>query len=350
MRLINKVPCDCQIRWHWDYYSTKDWSKKQQQQLDSLKRYQRRQMDANYVFNQVHGMSPISYPAHGVSIRPLQATKLEVDLTYMGSSVKIPIHIQQQRLPWLYEAGSGKFRDRVTVVVKTFLRYTNLRRLIRSIHEFYPGTRIIVADDTPNEFYKVIKGDDVDQFKMPNFTGYFAGRNLGLSQVSTEYFLYTDDDLYLLKQKSDLDYLVSLLDETNFHLVGSLQGNQTKTMGSIFNFKGYGDHTCIERKFGYHSEVPGFPGCFIVDMVTNFFIASTIDVRAVGFDPHPLLSIVGHREFFYSAFGRLRIAVCRNVVYAHERGGDSSFEDYKSHVLDIAEKVVVSFFQEDFFN
>ncbi|KAI8518914.1 hypothetical protein Bbelb_021710 [Branchiostoma belcheri] len=66
-------------------------------------------------------------------------------------------------------------------------------------------------------------------------------------------------------------------------------------MGSIFNFKGYGDHTCIERKFDYHSEVPGFPGCFIVDMVTNFFIASTIDVRAVGFDPHPLLSIVGHR-------------------------------------------------------
>ncbi|KAI8494414.1 Beta-1,4 N-acetylgalactosaminyltransferase 1 [Branchiostoma belcheri] len=47
--------------------------------------------------------------------------------------------------------------------------------------------------------------------------GYFAGRNLGLSQVHTEYFFYQDDD-FEITEGTKLDRLVLFLDKTNFHL------------------------------------------------------------------------------------------------------------------------------------
>ncbi|XP_035681131.1 beta-1,4 N-acetylgalactosaminyltransferase 2-like [Branchiostoma floridae] len=406
---IQKQPCDCQFRWHRQFYPAEEWAEREKQQKASLQRNERRKMDLKYVHNQVNGLLPISYPAHGVFVRPLQATKLTgiriewfdsdditsstvlkvhlrarkgvfnllgrvedvsvegsetsrmtilttnpsqlnlqlqhivyqniefdsntvdlVELHYKGFNVTIPIHIQQHRLPWLYEYGSGKFQDRVTVVVKAFIRYTNLRRLINNIHSFYPGTRIVVADDSPDDFYKTVDIDNVHQYKMPNYTGYFAGRNLGLSQVVTEYFLYTDDDQYLVDGKSDLERLVSLLDETDIHVVSLAGQGFTKIMGQIFKYKGEGDETCIYREIGFHYQVPGYPDCFVVDFAMNFMLGSTADVRAVGFDPHRLLAISAHREFYYAAYGRLRIAVCMDALFSHERLGDPNYEKYQA--------------------
>eukprot|EP00058_Branchiostoma_floridae_P003033 XP_002588521.1 hypothetical protein BRAFLDRAFT_79475 [Branchiostoma floridae] len=237
----------------------------------------------------------------------------------------------------------GKFQDRVTVVVKTFLRYSNLKRLIASIHELYPGTRMVIADDTPSELFTSVQAPNVDHFRMPEKTGYFAGRNLGLSQVSTEYFVYADDD-HFIRNDTRLDMFVSLLDKTNFHLVNNYFSAEAQALTHLssftykvsskiedeswrftttFEITGDNGDSCLVEQFKtkHFHEIPGFPGCYANEKGENFFMASTNEMKSIGFDPDPALSRIGHEELFFSALGRLRTAACRNNVVGHNRTG-----------------------------
>ncbi|XP_078594348.1 beta-1,4 N-acetylgalactosaminyltransferase 2-like [Branchiostoma floridae x Branchiostoma japonicum] len=251
-----------------------------------------------------------------------------VRLQYAGFSETIPIHIQQVQLPWLYDQKEGKFQDRVTVVVKTFFRYSNLKRLIASFQEHYPGTRMVIADDTPGELFTSVQAPNVDHFRMPDKMGYFAGRNLGLSQVSTEYFLYTDDDHYI-RNDTRLDMFVSLLDKTNFHLVSATVEERESMFSSTLEVTGDKNHICLLQHYepNHFHEIPGFPGCYANEICANFFMASTNEVKSIGFDPDPANARIGHQELFFSALGRLRTAACRNNVIGHNRTGPE-YKDY----------------------
>ncbi|XP_078681483.1 beta-1,4 N-acetylgalactosaminyltransferase 1-like isoform X1 [Branchiostoma floridae x Branchiostoma belcheri] len=365
----------------------------------SLKRYERRRINIFHGCNQVNGSSPISYPAHGVSVLPMRSVWLkglqvewfnlynirsnmklkfqinatrgvfnlighvvDVDVTGNGSktitistyspsllnlqlkyiayentffdanivdrviiqfmefTATMPIHIQHVQLPWLFEEGTGQVKDRVTVVLKTFLRYSRLKNAIESVNRLYPGTRIVVADDTPDHLFTSFQSSNVDHYRMPAYKGYFAGRNLGLSQVWTEYFFYMDDDM-VITEATKMDLLVSFLDKTNFHLVGV--GIQDRLSPTTYLALGNKTHRCIVQKPdpGYYSEIRGFPGIYANDAVLNIFLASTNEAKAVGFDPHPLLARIGHNEFFLSALGRLRVAACSFCAVHHVRGG-----------------------------
>ncbi|XP_035696511.1 beta-1,4 N-acetylgalactosaminyltransferase 2-like [Branchiostoma floridae] len=317
-----ETPCKCTGQRLSDHLSPSELANKQKELAASLERFEKRRIDLRDVYNQVEGSSPISYPAHGVYCRPRRTVRLKVRLQYAGFNETIPIHVQQVQLPWLYDPKGGKFQDRVTVVVKTFLRYSNLKRLIASIHELYPGTRMVIADDTPSELFTSVQAPNVDQFQMPEKTGYFAGRNLGLSQVSTEYFVYADDD-HFIRNDTRLDMFVSLLDKTNFHLVSSKIEDESWRFSTTFEITGDNGDSCLVEQFKtkHFHEIPGFPGCYANEKGENFFMASTNEMKSTGFDPDPALSRIGHEELFFSALGRLRTAACRNNVVGHNRTG-----------------------------
>ncbi|XP_019627239.1 PREDICTED: beta-1,4 N-acetylgalactosaminyltransferase 2-like isoform X5 [Branchiostoma belcheri] len=183
-----------------------------------------------------------------------------VKIQFMEFTATMPIHIQHVQLPWLFDEGTGKIKDRVTVVLKTFLRYNLLKNAIQSVNDVYPGTRIVVADDTPDHLFNSFQSSNVDHYKMPAYKGYFAGRNLGLSQVWTEYFFYMDDDMVITKF-TKMDLLVSFLDSTNFHLVGV--GIQDRLSPTTYLALGNKTHRCIIQKPdpGYYYEIRGFPAC-----------------------------------------------------------------------------------------
>eukprot|EP00058_Branchiostoma_floridae_P003544 XP_002589032.1 hypothetical protein BRAFLDRAFT_87505 [Branchiostoma floridae] len=344
-----ETPCKCDGQRPAHYLSEWELENKQKELAASLERFEKRRIDLRDVYNQVEGSSPISYPAHGVYCRPLKTVRLKgVRIDWFEASVvqdqtQLTVHLSAEKGVFdlassvddvaakgegteqltirttnpsllnrqlqyivyrstLYDANTfdlGKFQDRVTVVVKTFFRYSNLKRLIASFQEHYPGTRMVIADDTPGELFTSVQAPNVDHFRMPDKMGYFAGRNLGLSQVSTEYFLYTDDDHYI-RNDTRLDMFVSLLDKTNFHL---------------------------HYKPNHFHEIPGFPGCYANEICANFFMASTNEVKSIGFDPDPANARIGHQELFFSALGRLRTAACRNNVIGHNRTGPE-FKDY----------------------
>ncbi|KAM8945818.1 beta-1,4 N-acetylgalactosaminyltransferase 2 [Pelodytes ibericus] len=228
--------------------------------------------------------------------------------------VQIPVSIQQPAIVRLFDPGQEmKISNLVTITTKTFLRYDKLHILIKSIRQYYPDIKIIVADDS--EFPEKIKEANVEQYIMPYGKGWFAGRNLAVSQVTTKYFLWVDDD-FLFTKDTRIETMVDVLEKTDLDLVGG------SVAGNHFSFKlsleeGDEDGDCLHWREGSYHEIPGFPNCVLTDGVVNFFLAMKDSVMSVGFDPK--LQRVAHTEFFIDALGRLRVGSCPHVIIGHQK-------------------------------
>ncbi|XP_011918683.1 PREDICTED: beta-1,4 N-acetylgalactosaminyltransferase 1 isoform X2 [Cercocebus atys] len=205
----------------------------------------------------------------------------------------------------------------VTIATKTFLRYDRLRALITSIRRFYPTVTVVIADDSDKP--ERVSGPYVEHYLMPFGKGWFAGRNLAVSQVTTKYVLWVDDD-FVFTARTRLERLVDVLERTPLDLVGGavreISGFAT-TYRQLLSVEpgapGLGN--CLRQRRGFHHELVGFPGCVVTDGVVNFFLARTDKVREVGFDPR--LSRVAHLEFFLDGLGSLRVGSCSDVVVDH---------------------------------
>ncbi|XP_078469197.1 beta-1,4 N-acetylgalactosaminyltransferase 1-like [Lampetra fluviatilis] len=249
----------------------------------------------------------------------------ETVLMRSGShKAEIPIRVAHPEIPRLYDGGAdGDIGKLVTVVTKTFLRYDKLRGLIRSIRQFYPNVTIIVADDSDKT--EMVQEPRVEQYIMPFGKGWFAGRNLAISQVTTKYLLWVDDD-FLFTEGTSLERMVEVLDKTLFDVVGGKVANNAfqHKLKVVAGSPEEGD--CLFRLSGSYQQLDGFPSCDIVDVVVNFFMARTTSVRAVGFDPQ--FSRVGHTEFFIDGLGKLRVATCSDVSIGHAAKMPGSQQKY----------------------
>ncbi|XP_030077129.1 beta-1,4 N-acetylgalactosaminyltransferase 2 isoform X3 [Microcaecilia unicolor] len=149
-----------------------------------------------------------------------QNQALDVVTLKLGShEVQFPVVIQQPSIAKLYDPGADKkISSVVTICTKTFLRYHKLRILIKSIRQYYPSITIIVADDS--ETPENVQEPNVEQYFMPFGKGWFAGRNLAVSQVTTKYFLWIDDD-FLFNEKTKIEKMVDVLEKTNLDVVSN---------------------------------------------------------------------------------------------------------------------------------
>ncbi|XP_034007603.1 beta-1,4 N-acetylgalactosaminyltransferase 1-like [Trematomus bernacchii] len=223
-----------------------------------------------------------------------------------------PITIKQPQPPVLYDMGKD-INSQVTITTKTFLRYPEVNRLLKSIREFYKDIEVIIADDSFKP--ESITGDHTKHFIMPPGKGWFAGRNLAVSQVTTKYFLWVDDDFQFTKW-TNIEEMVKIM-EANPEL--DVLGGKVK--GSQFEFTiNYeeGDEMeggCLSKfRGGFHS-LPGYPQCSVTNGVVNFFLARTDAAKRVRFDPQ--LKRIGHSEFFMDGLGSLMVATCGHVSIGH---------------------------------
>ncbi|KAM7115978.1 beta-1,4 N-acetylgalactosaminyltransferase 1 isoform 5-T9 [Molossus nigricans] len=151
------------------------------------------------------------------------------------------------------------------------------------------------------------------------YQGWFAGRNLAVSQVTTKYVLWVDDD-FIFTARTRLERLVDVLERTPLDLVGGavreISGFATTYRQLLSVEPGApGQGNCLRQRRGFHYKLSGFPDCVVTDGVVNFFLARTDKVREVGFDPR--LSRVAHLEFFLDGLGSLRVGSCSDVVVDH---------------------------------
>ncbi|XP_062814238.1 beta-1,4 N-acetylgalactosaminyltransferase 2 isoform X2 [Anolis carolinensis] len=235
-----------------------------------------------------------------------------VNFTTGDHHVKFPVTIRQPYMPKLFDPGpDNNIRNLVTITTKTFFRYHKLRILIKSIRKFYPDITIIVADDS--EHPEKIEEPNVEHFIMPFAKGWFAGRNLAISQVTTKYYLWVDDD-FVFTEKTKIEEFVAVLENTNLDVVGgAVQGNDYKFR--VIYEEGE-DSSCVHLRFGSYHRLEGFPHCVVTSGVVNFFLARTEESRCIGFDPKLLR--VAHSEYFVDGLGRLRVGSCYHVDVGHQ--------------------------------
>ncbi|KAF3816811.1 hypothetical protein GH733_014159 [Mirounga leonina] len=254
-----------------------------------------------------------------------------VSLESKSSVVKFPVTIRYPVIPKLYDPGpERKLRDLVTIATKTFLRPHKLMTMLRSIREYYPDLIVIVADDSKEPLK--INDNHVEYYTMPFGKGWFAGRNLAISQVTTKYVLWVDDD-FLFNNNTKIEVLVDVLEKTELDVVGG------SVLGNVFQFKllleksQNGD--CLHRRPGSFRPLDGFPRCVVTSGVVNFFLAHTERLQRVGFDPR--LQRVAHSdlkygpaslaearvlpllaEFFIDGLGSLLVGSCPEVIIGHQ--------------------------------
>ncbi|XP_059727789.1 beta-1,4 N-acetylgalactosaminyltransferase 1 isoform X1 [Haemorhous mexicanus] len=212
-----------------------------------------------------------------------------------GHSAAFAIRIRHPPTPRLYGPGSAGDSDGdsdsdsdsggdggynisalVTVATKTFLRYDKLRGLIASIRRFYPSVTIVVADDSQRP--EPLAGPHLEHYLMPFGKGWFAGRNLAVSQVTTKYVLWVDDD-FIFTARTRLEKLVDVLERTSLDLVGGAVREitgYTTTYRQRLSVRGGGaGGDCLRTRPGFHHRLAGFPACVVTDGVVNFFLART---------------------------------------------------------------------------
>ncbi|XP_053174349.1 beta-1,4 N-acetylgalactosaminyltransferase 1a isoform X1 [Scomber japonicus] len=229
------------------------------------------------------------------------------------------IKVGHKIIPRLYNSGYQKeynISALVTIATKTFLRYDKLKELIDSIRQYYPTVTIVIADD--NEHPQQVTGPHIEHYIMPFGKGWFAGRNLAVSQVTTKYVLWVDDD-FIFTANTKLENMVDVLEKTTLDLVGGAvreaTGYTATYRHTISVEEGGEEGDCLHFRKGYYHVIEGFPNCVVADAVINFFMGRTYKVQQVGFDPR--LARRGHLEFFVDALGHLHIGSCHDVIVNH---------------------------------
>ncbi|XP_018429978.1 PREDICTED: beta-1,4 N-acetylgalactosaminyltransferase 1 [Nanorana parkeri] len=237
-----------------------------------------------------------------------------------GHTAAFTIKVRHPKVPKLYDGGPSNSNYNisalVTIATKTFLRYDKLQNLIDSIRRFYPTVTIIIADDT--EKPQKVEGAYVEHYIMPFGKGWFAGRNLAISQVTTKYVLWVDDD-FIFCSRTKIEKLVDVLEKTSLDLVGGavreITGFSTTYRQKITVQSGGKEGDCLSTTQGYHHVIEGFPNCVVADGVVNFFLGRTEKMLKAGFDPR--LSRVAHLEFFIDGLRELHVGSCDDVIVDH---------------------------------
>ncbi|XP_051518188.1 beta-1,4 N-acetylgalactosaminyltransferase 1-like isoform X1 [Myxocyprinus asiaticus] len=242
-----------------------------------------------------------------------------VQLNTVGFQASFTIRIRHPPMPKFYNPGPQKeynVNTLVTIATKTFLRYDKVQDLINSIRQFYPTITIVIADDTKDP--KPVTGPYIEHYIMPFGKGWFAGRNLAVSQVTTKYVLWVDDD-FIFTSNTKLEKMVDILERTTLDLVGGavreVTGYSATYRHTISTDAGDEEGDCLHIRTGYHHVIEGFPNCVVADGVINFFMARTEKIRQVGFDPR--LARVGHLAFFIDGLDSLYVGSCDDVIIDH---------------------------------
>lgn len=220
-------------------------------------------------------------------------------------------------------------RQKATFIFKSFQRQRMSKRLYRNIQHFYPGVRVIIADDSRKPLN--LNGPGLEVVHLPFNSGLSAGLNQALKRVRTPFVVRMDDDELLTPHSNFHDHLAFLLAHPEVDLVGVMPLNLLSP------------NPVREAAESYlHNSMAGAPkplrlphGTKITDRYTvtgktpNIFIVRTAPYRAVGYDDN--IRMLDHNDFFYRAAGNLvSVLDCESLVAHCHNLFDLSYHKYRS--------------------
>ena len=209
--------------------------------------------------------------------------------------------------------------DNVTIMFKSFERQKQARALVKSIWKYYPGVRIVIADDSskPLEISSQSGEDKIQILQMPFNSGLSKGLNLALDKIKTPFLMRMDDD-ELLTRRVDLAGELRFLEaHPEVDLVGMPCIDACKSLSVKRNIKLYSRFDMREAplalKIPHGTRID--KDHIVLGKVPNIFLARTDSVKKVGWDDN--IRMIDHHDFFYRAAGVLVSAISTGSVVFH---------------------------------
>lgn len=219
--------------------------------------------------------------------------------------------------------------EKVTFMFKSFERQKQAIALVKSIRRFFPGTRIVIADDSKEPLQ--IAGDDVTIIHMPFNSGLSKGLNLALAEIKTPFLFRMDDDELLTRRTNLAKELQFFELHPEVDLVGIPCIDACKPSSVKKNLKVYSRFPMrdapLPLKIAHGAWIDSFHVVF--GKVPNIFIAKTEAVRQVGWDDN--IRMIDHHDFFYRAAGVIVSVISRRSVVFHNHNYFSKeYNSYRS--------------------
>lgn len=221
-------------------------------------------------------------------------------------------------------------KENVTFIYKSFERQNLARRLARNIQRYYPGVRVIIADDSHAPLN--IKNNTAEVIQLPFNSGLSYGLSKALEQVSTPYTIRLDDDQRLTVRTQFGRHLKFLMEHPEADLVGVPQfttpGCHSPQWVAEFEF--FADSMADAPK---PLAIPHLTKLdethIVVGKSSNAYICRTDKLKEVGYDTG--VRMMDHRFFFWRAAGNLVSTIDPTSLVFHSHNGyNQKYRVYRS--------------------
>lgn len=209
--------------------------------------------------------------------------------------------------------------ENVTIMFKSFERQKQARALVRSIWKYYPGVRIVIADDSaiPLEIPGQAGNDSLKVFHMPFNSGLSQGLNLALAEIETPFMVRLDDDVLFTRRTDLAKELHFLMAHPEVDLVGMPWIDACKAISTKRDIKVYMRIDMREAplplKIPHGTKID--KEHIVLGKVSNAYLARTESIRKVGWDNN--IRMIDHHDFFYRAAGILVSVLSLDSVLFH---------------------------------
>ena len=222
-------------------------------------------------------------------------------------------------------------RKNVTFIYKSFERKKMAKALYKSIQSFYPGVKVIIADDSkvPLE----IKGKCAEVINLSFNSGLSYGLNRALEQVKTPYVIRMDDDHLITRRTGVVQQIRFLQKHPEVDLVHFVLLNALRIKTPKKYLEKYYNQT-----MSYAPKKLKIPHMTKIDAThrvlakgPNVYLARTNALKKIGYDDN--IRMIDHDEFFYRAAGNIVGVVAEETRIFHRHNPfDSKYLKYRNDI------------------
>lgn len=232
-------------------------------------------------------------------------------------------------------------KNNVTVIFKSFERQNRAKQLYKCIQKYYPGIRVIIADDSSKPLK--LRDQYLDVIQLPFNCGVSYGLNRAIEKVSTPFLIRLDDDELLTPATKFHKHLIFLQEHPEVDIVAVLYKNHFRPLNLEAVLQQY-----------YVQPMNNAPKNLLIPHMTpidtthivlgkppQILIARTDIMKKIGYDDN--IRMIDHNEFFFRAAG-IAVSVVDTTSYVYH--GHNVFDkhynfyrnDYKRDITYIKEK------------
>ena len=237
--------------------------------------------------------------------------------------------LRGKRLP--SEEERQLVRENVTFIYKSFERQGMAKRLFHSIQRYYPGAKVVIADDSAQPL--TIENSHAEIIHLPFNSGLSYGISCALERVKTPFLVRLDDDEMLTPYSEFGRHLLFLMKHKEVDLASILCFRAPLWAGRKNEAKKYYRQQFDKSrplKIAHMTHIDD--SHTVVAKPPNCFIARTEKIKEVGYDKN--IRMIDHNEFFYRAAGVIVSVLDESsFIFHYHNPFDTHYMKYRNDTL-----------------